>query len=267
MKHTRLLFSQVIVAVFLSAIVVQSDESPIITEIRNEQPNSPNNNAIRIRLHNEGSDTYEKVSFCYQFHASKKFVFEDKWYLPNLSYALDYSYSSSPTFVETNRLFVATADQCIDEMGNGSVGILGYDLDKNGVRDDVDSLINARFPSDSQKRAAYRYVAKMIQSEWIAFYQNPQMSYEELLPYSVYVDLGLDFIDESGAENELKYSVFTGRIINTTKRILFNHKIDEVFAGKILPVAVRYDKRYAQFVEKGLADYQSILQAEMEADK
>ena len=71
MKHTRLLFSQVIVAVFLSAIVVQSDESPIITEIRNEQPNSPNNNAIRIRLHNEGSDTYEKVSFCYQFHASK----------------------------------------------------------------------------------------------------------------------------------------------------------------------------------------------------
>jgi len=315
MKHTRLLFSQVIVAVFLSAIVVQSDESPIITEIRNEQPNSPNNNAIRIRLHNEGSDTYEKVSFCYQFHASKKFVFEDKWYLPNLSYAidtlsdttfqlhfwlkdnvsflpdtyfpnesgivfglhyadwsvwnyaLDYSYSSSPTFVETNRLFVATADQCIDEMGNGSVGILGYDLDKNGVRDDIDSLINARFPSDSQKRAAYRYVAKMIQSEWIAFYQNPQMSYEELLPYSVYVDLGLDFIDESGAENELKYSVFTGRIINTTKRILFNHKIDEVFAGKILPVAVRYDKRYAQFVEKGLADYQSILQAEMEADK
>ena len=150
---------------------------------------------------------------------------------------------------------------------NNSVDILGYDLDKNGVRDDVDSLINVRFPSDFRKRAAYRYVAKMIQSEWAAFYQDPQMSYEKLLPYSVYIDLGLDFIDESGAENELKYSVFIRRIINTTERISFSHKIDEVFAGKILPVAVRHDKRYSQFVERGLADYQRVLQAEKEMKK
>lgn len=312
MKRLTVFLSQTIVTSFLLVTATYSNVLPVVSEIRNEQPNSTDNNAIRIRLFNQGSDVYQRLSFCYQFHASKKFVFNNDWYLPGLDYKidtlpdntfrihfrlkenivftpnsyfpnesgivfglryddwspwnhdLDYSYSSSPTFIKTDRVFVSNGEYCSEDGGN-SIGVLGHDSDKNGIRDDIDVLINERFPSSPIKRASYKYVAKSIQSQWIAFSQNTQISYSELLPYSVYVALGIDLIDDSGAENELPFSEFLRRYINTTSRIQFEDKLSDIFVGKMLPVYVKNNSKYSQLVVVGMTNYQSILQSEMGA--
>ena len=62
---------------------------PLTSEIRNEQPYSLDNNAIRIRVFNHGKDTLNEMSFCYRFHAKGEFVFESEWYLPGLNYKID----------------------------------------------------------------------------------------------------------------------------------------------------------------------------------
>ena len=64
---------------------VNASVIPLTAEIRNEQPYSLDNNAIRVRVFNHGSDTLREMSFCYRFHANKEFVFEHDWYLPDRS--------------------------------------------------------------------------------------------------------------------------------------------------------------------------------------
>ena len=85
------------------------------------------------------------------------------------------------------------ANSCNNETAEADserIKILGIDKDGNGVRDDLDSLIDANIPDSPEKRAAYRYLAQAIQNQWTAFYENPQMTYEELLPYEIYASLG-----------------------------------------------------------------------------
>ena len=193
--------------------VVTSVNAGVISltaEIRNEQPYSLDNNAIRVRVFNHGADTLREMSFCYRFHANKEFVFEHDWYLPDLNYKidtltdttyqihfslkqgafiapnsyfpntsgivfglhyrywfpwehqLDYSYSSNPSFENTEKLFLSMTGECQDDavvIDTARVKILGYDRDGNGVRDDLDSLIDAKIPDSPEKRAAYRYLA------------------------------------------------------------------------------------------------------------
>lgn len=286
---------------------------PLTAEIRNEQPYSLDNNAIRVRVFNHGSDTLREMSFCYRFHANKEFVFEHDWYLPDLNYKidtltdttyqihfslkqgafiapnsyfpntsgivfglhyrywfpwehqLDYSYSSNPSFENTEKLFLSVTGECQDDavvIDTARVKILGYDRDGNGVRDDLDSLIDAKIPDSPEKRAAYRYLAQAMQNQWTAFYENPQMTYEELLPYQIYISLGITLVNEVMAKSDLNWKLFEAQLHNTMERVFFDDKIDRVFVGKFLPVAVGRTKRYPNEVATGRERYNEILRLE-----
>lgn len=296
--------------------VVTSVNAGVISltaEIRNEQPYSLDNNAIRVRVFNHGADTLRQMSFCYRFHANKEFVFEHDWYLPDLNYKidtltdttyqihfslkqgafiapnsyfpntsgivfglhyrywfpwehqLDYSYSSNPSFENTEKLFLSVTGECQDDavvIDTARVKILGYDRDGNGVRDDLDSLIDAKIPDSPEKRAAYRYLAQAMQNQWTAFYENPKMTYEELLPYQIYISLGITLVNEVMAKSDLNWKLFEAQLHNTMERVFFDDKIDRVFVGKFLPVAVGRTKRYPNEVATGRERYNEILRLE-----
>ena len=296
--------------------VVTSVNASVISltaEIRNEQPYSLDNNAIRVRVFNHGADTLRQMSFCYRFHANKEFVFEHDWYLPDLNYKidtltdttyqihfslkqgafiapnsyfpntsgivfglhyrywfpwehqLDYSYSSNPSFENTEKLFLSMTGECQDDavvIDTARVKILGYDRNGNGVRDDLDSLIDAKIPDSPEKRAAYRYLAQAMQNQWTAFYENPKMTYEELLPYQIYISLGITLVNEVMAKSDLNWKLFEAQLHNTMERVFFDDKIDRVFVGKFLPVAVGRTKRYPNEVATGRERYNEILRLE-----
>ena len=302
-----------ILGALVAVAFADSHVMPLTAEIKNEQPYSLDNNAIRVRVFNHGIDTLKQMSFCYRFHANKEFVFEHDWYLPDLNFKvdsltdttyqvhfwlkqgafiapksyfpntsgivfglhyrywfpwehqLDYSFSSSPTFESTDKLFLSMTDECYDNVvtiDSARIKILGEDKDGNGVRDDLDSLIDAEIPDSPEKRAAYRYLARAIQNQWTAFYENPQMTYEELHPYEVLASLGGSLIHEVDAKKELKWNLFFAQLHNTKERILFDDEIDQIFSGKSLPVAVKFDKRYSSLVAEGMNTYNEILEQE-----
>ena len=297
----------------LFATLANATVIPLIAEIKNEQPYSLDNNAIRIRIFNTSTDTLKEMSFCYRFHAKQEFVFEDNWYLPDLNYKVDtltdttyqihfwlkqgvsiapnnyfpntsgivfglhyknwyawehqkdYSFSASTEFEPTEKLFLSMTSECKDyvsEIDTARIKILGYDRDGNGVRDDLDSLIDAKIPDSPEKRAAYRYLAQAMQNQWTAFYENPKMTYEELLPYQIYISLGITLVNEVMAKSDLNWKLFEAQLHNTMERVFFDDKIDRVFAGKFLPVAVGRTKRYPNEVAKGREIYNKILEQE-----
>ncbi|MEE1067986.1 MAG: hypothetical protein UH678_05780, partial [Fibrobacteraceae bacterium] len=177
----------------------------------------------------------------------------------------DYSFSASTEFEPTEKLFLSMTSECKDyvsEIDTARIKILGYDRDGNGVRDDLDSLIDAKIPDNPEQRAAYRYLALMSRNQWIAFYENPNMTYEELFPYEVLTALSATLLRETNAESNLKWNVYQAQVHNTIDRILFERKIDRKFAGKFLPVAVETDKRYSNLVEEGMSIYNKILEQE-----
>ena len=305
-----------IVSILGMLAVVTSVNASVISltaEIRNEQPYSLDNNAIRIRVFNHSTDTLRNMSFCYRFHANKEFVFEHTWYLPDLNYKvdtltdstyqihfslkqgafiapnsyfpntsgivfglhyrywfpwehqLDYSYSSNPSFENTEKLFLSMTGECQDDavvIDTARVKILGHDRNGNGVRDDLDSLIDAKIPDSPEKRAAYRYLAQAMQNQWTAFYENPKMTYEELLPYQIYISLGITLVNEVKAKSDLNWKLFEAQLHNTMERVFFDDKIDRVFVGKFLPVAVGRTKRYPNEVATGRERYNEILRLE-----
>mgnify|MGYP003290740289 FL=1 len=296
--------------------VVTSVNASVISltaEIRNEQPYSLDNNAIRVRVFNHGADTLRQMSFCYRFHANKEFVFEHDWYLPDLNYKIDtltdttyqihfslkqgafiapnsyfpntsgivfglhyknwyawehqkdYSFSASTEFEPTEKLFLSMTSECKDyvsEIDTARIKILGYDRNGNGVRDDLDSLIDAKIPDSPEKRAAYRYLAQAMQNQWTAFYENPKMTYEELLPYQIYISLGITLVNEVMAKSDLNWKLFEAQLHNTMERVFFDDKIDRIFVGKFLPVAVGRTKRYPNEVATGRERYNEILRLE-----
>ena len=304
---------KIILLCILFATLANATVIPLIAEIKNEQPYSLDNNAIRIRIFNTSTDSLKEMSFCYRFHAKQEFVFEDNWYLPDLNYKVDtltdttyqihfwlkqgapiapndyfpntsgivfglhyknwyawehqkdYSFSASTEFEPTEKLFLSMTNECKDyvsEIDTARIKILGYDRDGNGVRDDLDSLIDAKIPDNPAQRAAYRYLAQAKQNQWKAFYENPNMTYEELFPYEVLTALSATLLQETNAESNLKWNVYQAQVHNTIDRILFERKIDRKFAGKFLPVAVETDKRYSNLVEEGMSIYNKILEQE-----
>lgn len=173
---------------------------------------------------------------------------------------------SSSSFENADELHPSVSNEHYDDVATAAdtarIKILGYDRDGNGVRDDLDSLIDAKIPDSPEKRAAYRYLAQTIQNQWIAFYDNPQMTYEELLPYEVLASLGGFLINELNAKTELKWNVFQAQLHNSLERIMFDDKIDRIFVGKMLPVAVKLDKRYSSLVAEGMNTYNEMLTQE-----
>lgn len=311
MKSIYRIFS--ILGVLAVVTSVNAGVISLTAEIKNEQPYSLDNNAIRVRVFNHGADTLREMSFCYRFHANKEFVFEHDWYLPDLNYKidtltdttyqihfslkqgafiapnsyfpntsgivfglhyrywfpwehqLDYSYSSNPSFENTEKLFLSVTGKCQDDavvIDTARVKILGYDRNGNGVRDDLDSLIDAKIPDSPEKRAAYRYLAQAMQNQWTAFYENPKMTYEELLPYQIYISLGITLVNEVMAKSDLNWKLFEAQLHNTMERVFFDDKIDRVFVGKFLPVAVGRTKRYPNEVATGRERYNEILRLE-----
>ena len=304
---------KIILLCILFATLANATVIPLIAKIKNEQPYSLDNNAIRIRIFNTSTDTLKEISFCYRFHAKQEFVFEDNWYLPDLNYKVDtltdttyqihfwlkqgasiapnnyfpntsgivfglhyknwyawehqkdYSFSASTEFEPTEKLFLSMTSECKDyvsEIDTARIKILGYDRDGNGVRDDLDSLIDAKIPDSPEKRAAYRYLAQAMQNQWTAFYENPKMTYEELLPYQIYISLGITLVNGVMAKSDLNWKLFEAQLHNTRERVFFDDKIDRVFAGKFLPVAVGRTKRYPDEVAKGREIYNKILEQE-----
>jgi hypothetical protein len=155
--------------------------------------------------------------------------------------------------------------ECQDDavvIDTARVKILGYDRNGNGVRDDLDSLIDAKIPDSPEKRAAYRYLAQATQNQWTAFYENPKMTYEELLPYQIYISLGITLVNEVMAKSDLNWKLFEAQLHNTMERVFFDDKIDRVFVGKFLPVAVGRTKRYPNEVATGRERYNEILRLE-----
>jgi hypothetical protein len=150
----------------------------------------------------------------------------------------------------------------VSEIDTARIKILGYDRDGNGVRDDLDSLIDAKIPDSPEKRAAYRYLAQAMQNQWTAFYENPKMTYEELLPYQIYISLGITLVNEVMAKSDLNWKLFEAQLHNTMERVFFDDKIDRVFVGKFLPVAVGRTKRYSNEVATGQERYNEILRLE-----
>jgi hypothetical protein len=150
----------------------------------------------------------------------------------------------------------------VSEIDTARIKILGYDRDGNGVRDDLDSLIDAEIPDSPEKRAAYRYLAQAMQNQWTAFYENPKMTYEELLPYQIYISLGITLVNEVMAKSDLNWKLFEAQLHNTMERVFFDDKIDRVFVGKFLPVAVGRTKRYPNEVATGRERYNEILRLE-----
>ena len=173
---------------------------------------------------------------------------------------------SSSSFENADELHPSVSNEHYDDVATAAdtarIKILGYDRDGNGVRDDLDSLIDAKIPDSPEKRAAYRYLAQAIQNQWAAFYENPQMTYEELLPYQVLISLGISLIKNSDAELNLSFDWFYAEVLNSKARILYEDDIDEVFSGKLLPVAVMKNKKYTDIVTKGMEIYESILTQE-----
>lgn len=173
---------------------------------------------------------------------------------------------SSSSFENADELHPSVSNEHYDDVATAAdtarIKILGYDRDGNGVRDDLDSLIDAKIPDSPEKRAAYRYLAQAIQNQWAAFYENPQMTYEELLPYQVLISLGISLIKNSDAELNLSFDWFYAEVLNSKARILYEDDIDEVFSGKLLPVAVMKNKKYTDIVTKGMEIYGSILTQE-----
>lgn len=88
------------------------------------------------------------------------------------------------------------------------------------------------------------------------------MTYEELLPYQVLISLGVSLINNTDAVSMLDFNWFYGNVLNTINRIMYEAKIDDVFAGKTLPVAVMKNKKYSPMVANGLETYKSILAQE-----
>lgn len=139
------------------------------------------------------------------------------------------------------------------------IQILGFDKDGNGVRDDLDSLIDAKIPDNPEQRAAYRYIAKAIQDQWVAFCENPKMTYEEFFPYEIYTSLGIGFIHETHASEILKFEYFHSALVNTKDRKMLNYQLDGIFDGHIVPAAVKRDKRYVKEVAEGTKIYNEFL--------
>ena len=155
--------------------------------------------------------------------------------------------------------------ECFDDaevIDSARIKILGYDKNGNGVRDDLDSLIDSELSNSPEKRAAYRYLAQTIQNQWAIFYDNPQMTYEELLPYQVLISLGISLINNTGAISKLDFNWFYANVLNTKDRIMYEARIDDVFAGKTLPVAVMKNKNYSNIVANGLEIYEKVLTQE-----
>ncbi|OWV04900.1 hypothetical protein B7993_09505 [Fibrobacter sp. UWH3] len=173
---------------------------------------------------------------------------------------------SSSSFENADELHPSVSNEHYDDVATAAdtarIKILGYDRDGNGVRDDLDSLIDAKIPDSPEKRAAYRYLARAIQNQWIAFYDNPQMTYEEMHPYAVFTSLGIELIGELNAEVNLDFSLFEASLLNTLERVMFSDEIDRIFVGKYLPVAVKSDRQYSDLVSLGMGAFNEILEQE-----
>ncbi|MBQ5610293.1 MAG: hypothetical protein IIU83_01705, partial [Fibrobacteraceae bacterium] len=63
---------KIILLCILFATLANATVIPLIAEIKNEQPYSLDNNAIRIRIFNTSTDTLKEMSFCYRFHAKQE---------------------------------------------------------------------------------------------------------------------------------------------------------------------------------------------------
>ena len=125
--------------------------------------------------------------------------------------------------------------------------------------------VNKAYESNGDNRAAiatqlYAAIDKMPES--VQNLIRPQMNYEAMRLYAVFTALGIELIAESNAESSLDFSLFEARLLNTMERIMFDDKIDRIFTGNYLPVAVKSDKQYANLVAKGMSTYNEILKLE-----
>ena len=84
----------------------------------------------------------------------------------------------------------------------------------------------------------------------------------ELLPYQVLISLGVSLINNTGAVSKMDFNWFYANVLNTKDRIMYEAGIDDVFAGKLLPVAVMKNKKYSNIVSNGLEIYENILMQE-----
>jgi len=116
----------------------------------------------------------------------------------------------------------------------GLLTVLGIDSDTDGIRDDIQREITFAFPEYPYKRAAYMLIAKYRQSEWETYLNNPDVSAEELMPFSQGIMVGLMYTIRSGADADYSFEDFEERILNTPERLVTQYSIDSKYHERVI---------------------------------
>ncbi len=87
-----------------------------------------------------------------------------------------------------------------DELDSNRLKILGYDLDANGVRDDIDSLIDSVVSDSSEKELHADISRKLFKQSGYFIYDNSDATYEELVVFSAYTSLWFSLLNDCKAK-------------------------------------------------------------------
>ena len=122
----------------------------------------------------------------------------------------------------------------------GKSTLLGVDSDHDGIRDDLQRWIFARFPNDPEKRAALGQTAKVFQESMTV--ENGDKPLRALLiRMSRAIDCLHDrFPEKLAATNELDY--LKAKALNTKMRTFRYLEVDKWMGGKSLGEEAALDK-------------------------
>lgn len=113
----------------------------------------------------------------------------------------------------------------------GKKTLEGIDSDHDGLRDDLQRWIYARFPNDAKKRAALKQMAIYFQKK-ITF----QNTHEEMMEIKKRSHKAIECLEETfgrdANNNEMEF--VQAKALNTQERIEHSLKVDKAFDGMIL---------------------------------
>lgn len=114
----------------------------------------------------------------------------------------------------------------------GKKTLEGTDLDHDGLRDDVQRWIYARYPNDEKKRKALRLMALDLQRDSTQNYRYEE--WEKILHSSnkalrCVTDTFPDYI-----ESNVELNYLQAKVMNTPARISQANRNDNIFDGKFL---------------------------------
>jgi hypothetical protein len=114
----------------------------------------------------------------------------------------------------------------------GKKTLEGIDSDHDGLRDDLQRWIYARFPNDPKKRAALKQVAISYQKTLFLKHDDGELEDDNRRDAKAHTCLFETFSDSDEAYNEGKY--MEAKVYNTRERTRRYLEVDRWFDGKTL---------------------------------